>query len=45
MFVIADDKNNYQKKSLHVINFYELTAFTAKLVKCLYDIIGRKIIL
>ena len=43
-FVIAHYNNKYQK-SEHVINFYELTAFTAKIVKSVYDIIGRKNIL
>ena len=44
MILRADDKNNYQKSG-HVINFYEQLAFTAKFVKCLDDIIGRKVIL
>ena len=44
MILRADYKNNYQKSG-HVINFYELTALTAKLVKFGHDIIGRKIIL
>ena len=42
MILRADYKNNYQKSG-HVINFYELTALTSKLVKFGHDIIGRKI--
>ena len=33
------------KKGGPVINFYEQIAFTTKIIKCVHDIIGRKIIL